>query len=295
MEIKPFYIHYNKPRIAKILRDIKVIYTDVDGTLLGPDGSLFTTTKGRYSLYPAKALVSLKEHGIDIVMVSGRSRRQLFADARILGLRNYIAELGCENVYNLGERVYLNAPNVKLIDNSLHKTIGKSQAPQLLLENYRGYLEYHTPWSRNRECTHVFRGFLNIKEVNTLLLENGYDWLQVIDNGLIHRRGNLKKDIPEIHAYHLLPTGGGKESGVKRDLERRGFSKNQAIAIGDAVSDLSIAKEVSALFLVANAFTKHTDEIYDGLRLSGNVFVTPLQMNLGFAQVAFELLKSQTS
>lgn len=293
MDIRPYYLHYNKPKIAKILSSVKVIYTDVDGTLLGPDGSLFSTTKGRLSLYPAKALIKLKEQGIDVVMVSGRSRRQLFADARLLGLRNYIAELGCEVVQELGERIYLNAPGINVKEGSLFNMIAKSQAPELLLDEYKGYLEYHTPWSKGRECTHVFRGFVNLQEVNELLLKNGYDWLQLIDNGIIHRKGTLKKDIVEIHAYHLLPKGSGKETGVRRDLQLRGLSKDNAIAIGDALSDLSLAQEVSSLFLVANAFSKHSVEIYDGIKLTDNVFVTPLQMNLGFAQVAFELLKVQ--
>jgi len=294
MDLKPYYIHYNKPKISRLLKEIKVIYTDVDGTLLGPDGSLFSTTKGRLSLYPAKALVTLKEYGIDVVMTSGRSRRQLFGDARLLGLRNYIAELGCQVVHNLGEKLYLNAGNVKLVEGSLYKTIEASGAPGILLDNYKGVLEYHTPWSAGRECTHVFRGFVKVKEANEFLMKNGFDWLQLIDNGIVHRKGTLKKDIGEIHAYHLLPKGIGKEVGLKRDLKLRGYAREEAIAVGDALSDLGLADEVSALFLVSNAFTKHSQQVYDGVKLAGNVYVTPLAMNLGFAQVAFELLKSKT-
>lgn len=291
MDLKPYYLHYNKPEIARILKRVKVIYTDVDGTLLGPDGSLFATNKGRLSLYPAKALVNLKERGIDVVMVSGRSRRQLFGDARLLGLRNYIAELGCEIVHELGERVYLNAPGVKLVEGNLYKTIEQSQAPALLLDNFKGYLEYHTPWSQGRECTHVFRGYVQLSEVNSFLLKNGFDWLRIVDNGIVQRKGRLKKEISEVHAYHLLPKGVGKETGLKRDLELRGFKAEEVIAIGDALSDVSLADEVAALFLVSNAFTKHSRHVYDGIKLTNNVFVAPLAMNLGFAQVAFELLK----
>jgi hydroxymethylpyrimidine pyrophosphatase-like HAD family hydrolase len=119
--------------------------------------------------------------------------------------------------------------------------------------------------------------------------------LQIIDNGIIHRRGSLKKDIPEIHAYHLLPKGVGKETGLKRDLKLRGYSKDQAIAIGDALSDLDLANEVGALFLVSNAFSKHSNQLYDSVKLANNVYIAPLAMNLGFAQVAFEVLKSVSS
>ncbi len=180
MDLKPYYFHTNKPKIDRLLKDVKVIYTDVDGTLLGPDGSLFATTKGRPSLYPAKALIELKEHDVDVVMISGRSKRQLFGDARILGLRNYIAELGCQIVHDLGEKVYLNAPNINVELGSLFQRIEESEAPLILMDNYRGYLEYHTPWSKGRACTHVFRGSINTEEANTFLLKNGFDWLHII-------------------------------------------------------------------------------------------------------------------
>ncbi len=293
MNLKPYYIHYNKPKIARILSNVNTVYTDVDGTLLGPDGSLFNTTKGRPSLYPAKALVELRQQDIDVIMISGRSRRQLFGDARILGLRDYIAELGCQIVHDLGKKVYVNAPKVKINKGNLHNMIEKSKAPQLLLDNYKGHLEYHTPWSEGRECTHVFRGLIDVNEVSGFLEKNGFDWLQIIDNGIIGRRGSLKKDLVEIHAYHLLPKEAGKDSGLKRDLELRGSKKSEAIAIGDSFSDLRLASKVSALFLVANAFSEHSDELYEEMQETENVFITPLSMNLGFAQVAFELLKAR--
>ncbi|HDZ86820.1 hypothetical protein LCGC14_0904730 [marine sediment metagenome] len=294
MNIKPYYLHHNQSKIAGLLEKVKVIYTDVDGTLLGPDGSIFSTTKNRESLYPAKALIKLKQLGVDVVMVSGRSKRQLFGDARLLGFKNYIAELGCQVVHNLGREVHLNAPGITENKSSIYTRIEESGAPYLLIDEYKGYFEYHTPWSKGRQCTHVFRGLIDLEEANHLLEKNGLDWLQVIDNGIIKRTGRLKKDIAEIHAYHILPKGAGKESGVRLDLKLRGCSKEEAMGLGDSLADLGLAKEVGIFFLMSNALSKHSQEVLEKLKQTDNAFVTPLAMNLGFAQAAFELVKAKS-
>ena len=41
---------------------------------------------------------------------------------------------------------------------AIHEQVDRSGAPALLLERYAGRLEYHTPWSRGREVSHLFRG-----------------------------------------------------------------------------------------------------------------------------------------
>ncbi len=295
MEIKPYYLHHNKSKIADLIKKVKVIYTDVDGTLLGPDGSIFSTTKNRDSLYPVKALIMLKQLGIDVVMVSGRSQRQLFGDARLLGFRNYIAELGCQVVHDLGREVHINAPGITQNKPNIYMMIEETGAPQLLMDEFKGYFEYHTPWAKDRKCTHVFRGYIDMDNANHLLEKNGLDWLQVIDNGIVKRTGRLSKDIAEIHAYHLLPKGAGKESGVKLDLKLRGYTKEQAMGLGDSLADIRLASEVGIFFLMSNALSKHSKEVLAQLRQTDNVFVTPLAMNLGFAQAAFELINAKSS
>ncbi|RJQ31755.1 MAG: HAD family phosphatase [Actinobacteria bacterium] len=281
----------NLKNIKKLVTDLKVIYTDVDGTMLGPDGSLFLTSSRNLSLYPAKALIKARTNNIDVVMVSGRSARQLFGDARILGLRNYIAELGCQVEYDLGKESNNLSGNLKIVNGqTLHQAITNTGAIDSLFKHYKGYLEYHTPWSEGRKCTHVFRGYIDLAEANALLDSKGFFELQIIDNGVIGRRGTLNDDIAEVHAYHLLPEGCGKEEGLAFDIQKRGFLKTQTIAIGDALSDLPLAREVGALFLVKNAISKFTKGIKEEILKYDNVFVTEAEMNIGFSEVIFSLL-----
>ncbi|MDO8886860.1 HAD hydrolase family protein [Candidatus Oleimmundimicrobium sp.] len=266
------------------LKKIKVLYTDVDGTLVGARGSLFLTANGEYTLEPAKAIVETHKNEIDVVMISGRSARQLFGDARLLGFKNYIAELGCEIVYDLGKKIIENPGCCQITEATLYETIAKSGVVELLLKKYPDRLEYHTPWSESRKCTHVFRGFIDVKEAINLLEENGFSEFTLADNGIIKRRGTLNKDLPEIHAYHLLPKATGKPEGLKKDREIRNIPKECTVAIGDAFSDIVLAPHVGAFFLVRNALSGNNGMEKEIMKYE-NVFVTETEMGLGFAEV----------
>lgn len=279
----------NLEQIKKLCRDLKVIYSDVDGTVVGPEGSFFHSAEKQVTIHPARAIIKIIENNLDLVLISGRSRLQLGADARLLGFKNYISELGCLVVHNLGEQIHTLSEDLDKTTN-LYQAITDSHAPDLLLTNFKGYLEYHTPWSEGRECTHVFRGYIDLEKACKLLEENGHKELTVTDNGIIHRRGNLNKNIPEIHAYHLMPKTAGKEKGIRKDLEIRKMFKKNAIAIGDALCDLPMASEVAALFLVANAITKHSPQVIEQIESYNNVFITTNKMGLGFAEIVYSLL-----
>ncbi|HVL32478.1 MAG TPA: hypothetical protein VM600_02740, partial [Actinomycetota bacterium] len=81
-------------RNAASLAGIKVVYTDLDGTMLGRNGSFLHDPEGVPTLEPVQALLAALHAGIDIVPASGRALRGLQTDARLLGLPTVIAEMG---------------------------------------------------------------------------------------------------------------------------------------------------------------------------------------------------------
>lgn len=264
--------------------ETRVIYSDVDGTLLGPGGCLFKDSEHNFTGLPAQAILECHLRGIDIVLVSGRNRQQLFSDARLLGFKNWISELGCQISYNMGEVLVLNIGDFMIERESVWQTIENLGAPDLLLGEYKGWLEYHLPWSENRECTHLFRGLIDTNEANKLLQERGFEQLKIIDNGQIRRRSeNLSKAIKEVHSYHLLPRASSKASAVRKDRETRNIPKNLTAAIGDSPADLELASEVGILFLVRNAVLEN-EELMDKIKDYPNVFITHESMGLGWAE-----------
>jgi hydroxymethylpyrimidine pyrophosphatase-like HAD family hydrolase len=228
----------------------RVAFVDLDGTLLGPGGSLFTTADGRSTLRAAQAVEELREAGVELVPTSGRSRRGMFEAARLLGARSYIAELGALLVEQvLPEEIVIRNYDG---DRSPYLEMARSGAAGYLLERFRGRLEPHTPWSRrSREATMLFRGLVDAAEADLALAQAGYGWLRLHDNGRIGRSSPTLRD-PEVRAYHLTPRGVSKASAAGLFLRRRGVAPERAVAIGDSVADLEIGLEVAAVVIVAN-------------------------------------------
>jgi len=274
----------HKQEIIAGLRSVTTIYTDLDNTLLGPQSCLFLAANGSYTLEPAAALVGLLEKGVDIIITSGRNSSQLREIVRVLGLRSYIAELGCEIYYEQGKERLTNYNFPVKEGQTLFAAIEASGAPQLLLSHFKGRLEYHTPWSLNQRCTHLFRGSVDVQEANQLLQEHGFSNLKLLDNGHSRTQGTLQP-LAEIKVYHLLPKGTSKASAIKVDQGKRGLLAKQCIALGDSLTDLEMAKAVSQFFLVANG-VQNDPAVIKRLTAFHNAYLTTEKMGLGWAQVA---------
>src|SRR5438270_8566251 len=137
---------------------MRCLYVDLDGTLLGPGGSLLRGADGRFSLDAVRALQACDRAGAEVVLYSGRRELSVFDDARLLGLTSYSFELGCGLVVD-GELEWLTDGVVPSpTAGSIYAQIEASGAPRLLLERFAGRLEYHTALSRGRRVAHLFRG-----------------------------------------------------------------------------------------------------------------------------------------
>src|SRR5947209_16678639 len=73
---------------------LRCVYTDLDGTLLGPRGSLFRDSDGGFSLIAARGLEACARAGAEVVLMSGRRRETVAEDARLIGQTSFIYELG---------------------------------------------------------------------------------------------------------------------------------------------------------------------------------------------------------
>ena len=259
---------------------VRTVYADLDGTLLGPGGSLFASVDG-VTAEPAIAITSLALAGIDLVLMSGRTQAQIREVARVLGARAYIAELGGLIVYRDGyEETVIRQPGASRGRGNAHEAIERSGAAGLLLDSYPGLLEPHSPWSfAFRECSVLLRGQVGVADANALLVKAGYGWLELQDNGVIPRRGRFPGlDVEEVRAYHLVPAGISKRSAVALDRERRALPREACIAVGDSASDADVAGEVGVAFVVANG-----EPGVRGLSLPENVYLLDRGHGLGFA------------
>lgn len=270
------------------LSTIRVIYTDLDGTMVGPLGCFFRESGWELTLRPAKALLSALARNVDIMLVSGRHKSQLRETARILGCLNYVAELGTEIVYNLGQEIIMNIGELEVTGRSVYDTIIETGVVDLLLTGYPRRLEMHDPWSEERDCTPLLRGLVDLEEARALLDKNGFNGFVLLDNGVIPRKSPTL-DVPETRAYHLVPAGVSKEQAVRRDREHRGIAREETVAVGDAEADLPFARETGAFFMVRNGLD-HNPHLAGDIEKLPNVFVTGESMGLGWAEVVETIL-----
>jgi hydroxymethylpyrimidine pyrophosphatase-like HAD family hydrolase len=217
---------------------LAVLYVDVDGTLVSPGGDLFW--EGSTALIDA--LLAASDAGIAIVPVTGRGRVQVRELCRLLALPRGIAELGCIHLEGKEARYELGAfPFVGETPVEAFVTRGPLELVRATAD-----LESHDPWNEGREATYILRGQADVDAVNKALVEHGFEWCELVDNGALSRR-------PGFHAYHLAPVGTGKVAGVAADRERHAVDKADAFYIGDSAADLACAPQVGECWLVANA------------------------------------------
>jgi phosphoglycolate phosphatase len=254
----------------------RCVYTDLDGTLLGRDASLFRDAEGNFTLLPARALEACHRSGVEVVIKSGRRRAQVMEDARLIGQTSYIFEVGTGMAID-GELSYLTGDLQPREGLTIHAQIGNSGAPRLLLDEYAGRLEPHDPWHLDREVSHLFRGKVDADEANRLLERKGHADLRLVDNGSIG---------PELHAYHLIPAIASKARAVALHMQARGYAREECIAVGDSREDLDTAAAVGRFFLVANADLEARAEA----ARHPNVEVTEEQMGEGFYEAVVRTL-----
>src|SRR4051812_9250895 len=139
---------------------LRCAYVDLDGTLLGRQGSLFHDGEGRPSLLGGRAVEACLRADVELVLMSGRRRTQVGDLARLFGQRAYVFEAGAGLEVD-GEETWLTGDFDPQGELTIYEQIERSGAPALLLEHYAGRLEYHDPWHRNREVSHLFRGLVD--------------------------------------------------------------------------------------------------------------------------------------
>ena len=232
----------------------RCLYVDLDGTLLGRGASLLHDGEGAVSIDGVRAVQSCLRADVEVVLMSGRRRAQVFEDARLLGQSSFIYEAGSCVVLD-GEEHWLTG---ELLPGELTiaEQIELSGAPALLLERYAGRLEYHEPWHTQREVSHLFRGLVDAGEADLLLAEHGHENLRLLDNGVVSRRSPALAELPHVRGYHLLPAGASKAGGVAFHRRARGYAREDTFAVGDSREDLACAPQVDVFWLVANAIER---------------------------------------
>jgi hydroxymethylpyrimidine pyrophosphatase-like HAD family hydrolase len=272
----------------------RIVYTDLDGTMVGPRGSFWHTAGRDLTADPATALLELHRAGVPLVLVSGRTLDQVVEAARIFAADGAIAELGALISWGGGRETHrftgeLPAEHLGRTPMEVMAALGIVAE---LLAAHPGRLEWHAPWHTTHDTDALLRGRVDPVAVDAWLAERGAGWLTLKDNGAIPAtsRMTLDPDPAPPRVYHLMPRGISKGAAIAWDLERRGIDPADAVAIGDSVSDLDMAPAVGRLWITANGAA--VDGMADRIAAVPNASVTERPMGEGWAQAVREALSS---
>ena len=264
----------------------RIVYTDLDGTMVGPRGSFWHTADRVPTGGPADALLAMHRAGVALVLVSGRTHAQLVEAARIFSADGSIAELGSLVSWDGGRGVHrlTGALPDQYAGRTPVEVMAELGVVEDLIAAHPGMLEWHEPWHVSHTADALLRGRIDPVAVDAWLAERGLGWLTLKDNGALPRtaRTTLAPAEAPARIYHLMPRGITKGAAIAWDLERRGLTPAEAVAIGDSVSDLEMAPAVGRLWITANGAT--VDGMADLLAAVPNVSVTDAPMGEGWAQ-----------
>ena len=272
--------------------DVRIVYTDLDGTMVGPRGSFWHTADGHLTSTPAATLGDLHRAGVPLVLVSGRTATQLVEAARIFAAGGFVAELGALVGWDAGRETHLLSGELpeRYAGRTPLSVMAELGVVDRLLAEHPGRLEWHSPWHADHTSDAMLRGRVDPLAVDAWLADQGAGWLTLKDNGAIPAVERFRLDAAAMppRVYHLMPRGISKGAAIAWDLARRGIDAADAIAIGDSVSDLDMAPAVGRLWITANGAA--VDGMADLLAAVPNVTVTGAPMGEGWAQAVAESL-----
>lgn len=275
----------------------KIVYTDLDGTMVGPGGSFFAAGDRSATDEPARALLDLHRAGVALVLVSGRTRPQLVEAARIFGADGWVAELGAVVGWDgwRSHQVLGGAMPAAYAGRLPFEVMTSAGLPEALFGRWPGRLQWHAPWHDGHEADAMVRGLVDVAEVDAWLAAEGWGWLRLRDNGVLSAHRDWPGLLPAArppHVYHLMADGLSKGAAVGWDLARRGLSGADAVAVGDSASDLGMAPYVGRTWVVANgAAAPHMPPLLAAARSAGHdVRVAAGEVGVGWAEAVRDAL-----
>ncbi|MEH7385011.1 HAD family hydrolase [Bacillus sp. JJ1521] len=259
--------------------DIKIVFLDIDGTILRPDDTIQESTKNAVSL--------LKEKGIEVFLATGRPLHEITDIGDELSISSYIAYNGAFAIHR--DETLFNEPLPSSLVDNLLKTTKENHFDIVLYTKHKNIFT-----SMESEIVKDFIKTFHLQK-NALYSENQKD--EILGSTIITTQEHAEKKFEHIHEIHLSSVN---VEGMKncRDVIREKVNKGvavkavlatlqllpeQAAAFGDGMNDKEMLSTVGSGFAMGNAnpelfsYSKYktTDVensgVYNGLKSIGLV------------------------
>ncbi|MEK3905556.1 HAD family hydrolase [Oceanobacillus sp. FSL W7-1309] len=255
----------------------KVLFLDIDGTILKPDHTYTDSTKD--------AIEQAKQNGVEVFIATGRPYIEIQDLAEELTIDSFIAYNGGYAIYQ--DQTVVNEPMDPTIVKEFIE-IAKQHNHELVL--YTKEKNYFT--DLNHPFVKKFNDIFQLKQ-NALFAEEVAD--QIIgatvlniepgDASLYEIEENIRLSQVNVEgatkAFDIIRKNVNKGEAVTKILQRIGIPMEQAIAFGDGMNDCEMLQAVGEGFAMDNAhpelftYAKHRTTsvsdsgIYNGLKKLG--------------------------
>ncbi|MDP4085866.1 MAG: HAD family hydrolase [Bacillota bacterium] len=247
----------------------KLLFLDIDGTILRPDNSIEESTKD--------AVSQLQDNGMEIFLATGRPLHEIKELAKELKINSFIGYNGAYGIYH-GEDLFQEPMKAETVEHFL-KIVNLYEHEVVLYTNKSNswtsidsaiskdfmksfHLHQNEPFSFD-----ILNEVLGITILNIKGKERAsYDF----DKSIHLSQVNVEK---YFHCYDVIRDNVNKGFGVKRVLEYLGIPKESSIAFGDGMNDKEMLLNVGEGFAMGNAhpdlfaYAKHrtTDVNHSGI------------------------------
>ncbi|THE09117.1 HAD family phosphatase [Bacillus timonensis] len=229
--------------------DIKIVFLDIDGTILRPDDTIEQSTK--------HAVAQLKNKGIEVFLATGRPLHEITDIGDELSVSSYIAYNGAFAVHN--EKTLFNEPlPPSLVDNLLKTT--KENNFDIVL------------YSKNKNIfpsmeSGIVKEFIKTFHLKKNALYEDMNKEEILGSTIITTQEHVEVKFKHIHGIHLSSVNVegmkncrdvirekvNKGVAVKAVLGALHLSPEQATAFGDGMNDKEMLSVVGSGFAMGNA------------------------------------------
>ena len=244
--------------------NIKIIFVDIDWTLF--DHHIL-----KYHKSGLRALKKARKNGVKVIICSARHYMSFFHVDAIKKVPHdgYIASSG-GIAFADGEYIYRQSINPELAKTFVDRASGLGYELQIIGPDY-SYLTL----PENDLATGYYKYWY---EYHPKVQE--YDGREVTSILLFCKEGEEKQfeDLP-LHFFRFYDSGVDvtevpylKSTGIKAILKHYGFSKEEAMAIGDDYPDIEMFKEVGTSIAMGNGkaeVKKHATYVTDSISEKG--------------------------
>jgi Cof subfamily protein (haloacid dehalogenase superfamily) len=261
------------------MNNYKVLFLDIDGTLVRPDDTIEDSTK--------EAISQVQANGMEVFLATGRPLHELDELAKELNIHSFIGYNGAYAIYK-GEDIYQKPMKSSTVKNFLE--IAKdNQHEMVLYTNSKNVFTNLEPEiiTEFMDQFHLHKNEAYSPSVNSAVLGITLINLKKEDPALYHKEAGIHLSQVNVegmrHCYDVIRDSVNKGYGVQVVLQQLGFKKENAIAFGDGMNDKEMLQVVGEGFAMGNGHpdlfqyakhktTKVTDSgIYNGLKVLGLV------------------------